>query len=149
MKMIASPLAPNDQVLLTTGRVEQWKAELTTAIEARDSAESLISDLMERLEAAALISGVSFEELIGDPATRDAQSADPGEPMTDAIVRVLKAAGAIPLTRAEMRDELRKDERLAARLERTPNSFYNAIKRLMAREKIAKRGEKFFVPTKE
>lgn len=117
-------------------------------LERRKALEAQIDAVETRLHAAALLFEVPFETLVGEKKADSVVPEASPAAMTDSIVQVLKASHR-PLTRVEIKERLAKNEVLAKRLERTPNSFYNALKRLIAREHVTQDGDRFSVPAKD
>lgn len=138
----------SQELVLNPAVIEGWRADRGKLVAEREKIDAGIADLDARINAAALLMGWPIEE--GRPSNPEDEF-EPvdveAENMPAAIVRVLTTATR-PLTRAEIKGYLRKDQQLAARLDRTPNAFYNGMKRLLKRTAITQAGERFTVPKK-
>ena len=129
-----------EKVLLTSAQVSQWRDEYAALSEQRDTIAAKLGKLEEKLNAVALLTGTSMAALLGDAEDEDDGTAR--ESMTVAIRRVL-AASERPLTRLDIRTALSLNPDMAERIRRGPNTFYNAMNRLLRRAEIRQEGERF------
>lgn len=138
MKMNELPLE-GDKILLTAAQVADWRAQYANLSAERDGISARIAKLEEKLQAVALLTGTTIAAILGDS---DDDDDGVKESLTAAIKRVVGGAGK-PVSRQDIRSALSEDSELADRLKRSPNSFYNAMSRLLKRDEIRQDGERF------
>lgn len=147
MNMTDLPLTPAATVLLTSADVEQWKAERAKLQAQQAELAQRLSEVERKLAAAAVFLAEDLMEDASDSASEAEPDDDERHNLTGAIKRVLGDFDR-PLSRLAIRYELAKDEVFKDRLSRNPNSYYNALKRLVARGDVVQEGERFRLPEK-
>ena len=119
-------------VLLTSDDVRQWQIELQKWETVKADAEGRIDKIRQKLEAAALISGVEFHAIDAEELADEAKCQGS---MGDASLSLL-AEFQRPITHQELQAALRAISRFREMLDKNNGAYYYTMM-----HRLVKRGE--------
>lgn len=132
--------------ILTMGEVEYWRTLRDQKIMQRQVISAEISDLDQKLVAAAFFMKEAEKE--PSPPTAATES-DDDENMADAAKRIIGLwKGPKQPDNQDVQTELKKIERFREMLDRNPNYYYTMMSRLIKRGEISRRYKRFTIRVK-
>ena len=129
----------NDGIILKRSDIAAWRDELKELANERDRIDMRMEEIGQKIDLATQLDDILRPRpALGLPIQTKPQSEETlslGVGLPEAIEQIIATQGGI-VTNAEIKEKLAKIPEHAERLEKSPNYFYTALKRLRDREKI-------------